>query len=149
LIQVLIVGESVEHGFEQLVLHVGIHADRSIEADETGMQRSFSIFAFRARSIGGATEIDRVLGDERPITVEDDGQQLPILDADLADPADMGAFRISAISGKLGKLLAEAFVDQQLHARRRRATLRSETIVASGASVAGRLGRPRGGVAAA
>jgi len=113
------------------------------------MEADLAILAPGARGIGRASEIDGVLRHECPVAIDNDGQQLPVLRTALADPADVCTFVMTPVTGEFCKFLAEALVDQQLHARRRLATFLSETTFSPDPGMRGRRGRPRGGVASA
>jgi hypothetical protein len=79
-------------------------------------------------------------------TLQDEGLEFPILPARELPPDDMGGFPVSPLLRQLGKLGAEALIDQELHfAFLRRGRRRSDTMTAPfGSSVPAR-GRPRGG----
>jgi hypothetical protein len=63
----------------------------------------------------GAAEIDQVLGDERPIAVDDEWLQFPVLGSIPAKPYDMGRLAVSSIMSELRQLWAKALIDEELH----------------------------------
>ncbi len=60
-------------------------------------------------------EIDRVLGDERPIAVDDEGLQFPVLGASPAEPCDMGRLAVSFVMSELRQFRTKALIDEELH----------------------------------
>ena len=97
-----------------------------------------------------AAKIDAVLGDERPIAVENDGLQLPIFSAALTNPNDMRSFSMTPLPSKLNQFLAQTFVHEQLHeASFRRGVRRVEITTDPAGSVGDRRGLPRCGLASA
>lgn len=53
-------------------LHIEIHAKRAVEADHTGMDRNIGILPLGSGLVLGPSEVDRVLGEEGPIVIQDD-----------------------------------------------------------------------------
>lgn len=53
-------------------LHIEVHARRAVEAYQTGMDRNIGILPFRSRLVLWPSEVDRVLGDEGPVVIQDD-----------------------------------------------------------------------------
>jgi hypothetical protein len=58
------------------------------------------------RRVVWATKIDAVLGDERPIAVEDNGLEFPVLPPALANPSDMRSFCMTPPLSELGQFVA-------------------------------------------
>ena len=110
------------------------------------MNLGLAILAFRARLIRPSAEIVSIAGHEGPVAIDDERHQLSIFGTCFADPQHMRAFAMAARVREMRKFGAQAFVDQKLHAPRRRSTFRSEIMGDNGAAV---LGRPNGGVASA
>ena len=53
-------------------LHIEVHTGRAVEADQTGMDRNIGILPLRSRLVLWPSEVDRVLGEEGPIVIQDD-----------------------------------------------------------------------------
>ena len=56
------------------------------------MERYIRILPSGARRVEWATKVDAIPGDERPIAIDDDGFQFPVLPPALANPGDMRRF---------------------------------------------------------
>lgn len=105
----------VEDLFEHFELEIKVHPWRTVEAYEAGVDLDTRVLSFGTRSIARATKIDAVSRDERPIAIEDDAFQLPVLPSTFADLSDMRSLSVTSSLSQLGKLLAEAFIHEQLH----------------------------------
>ena len=78
------------------------------------MKGNIRILSFRARLSGGPSEIATVPSDERPVLLQNEPLQFPILPASLTQPSHMGAFTKAAVAGEFREVGTETFVDQKL-----------------------------------
>jgi hypothetical protein len=76
---------SVEH----FQLEIKVHAYWTIESYQPGMDCHVRILPFGTGCTAWTTKINAVFGPERPITIDDDIFQFPILPSTLSDPGNM------------------------------------------------------------
>jgi len=137
------------HG-EQLQLGVEIEPiGRPVQADQAQVERRLGILALAAWGVRRPPEVVGVACYEGPVATQNDRQEVPVLHAGLADPSHVRAVDMSSLDRQANQLGAQAFIDEKLHARCRRATLCSETKGRRGEAARAPLGRPRGGLASA
>jgi len=78
------------------------------------MKGNIRILSFGARLSGRPSEIATVPSDERPVLLQNEPLQFPILPASLTQPRHMGALGEASVAGESRQVGAETFVDQKL-----------------------------------
>src|SRR5688572_11081506 len=112
------------------------------------MKVNAGILAAGPRPSGRPAKVGRISSYERPIAGENERLQLPVFRAGTPEPCDVGGSGMACCLSPLRQLLAQAFVNQELHPAFRRTIRRVITRAPAGSGV-GPRGRPRGGLACA
>ena len=113
--EIVIHSKLVQCPLEKFELHVEIHSVRSVQADESRVNRHVGVLPFRSRLGCGSAEVDGISSHEDPVAVEDEGLELPVLLPVQASPNNMRRLPISLDLRELGKFGTQAFVDQEFH----------------------------------
>jgi hypothetical protein len=76
----------IQRAGKQLALQLGSHSVWPIDADQTSVKGYPGILPFRPGVLGRTAKVDAIPCDERPISLEDEGVQLPVLPSRFAQP---------------------------------------------------------------
>ena len=149
--QIVVTVQLIQGNLKKLELQVEIHSRRTIQTYQPSMDRDVCILASRTGRIRRTAKIYAVFGYERPVSVENDLLQLPVLPTPFSDPGHMRRLVMAALLSTFRQFRAQALVDQEFHAvrfrRGKRRLASKETLRADGLGT--RRGLPLCGFASA
>ena len=102
-------------GVEASAVRIGIqvHPGRTVHTDQSRMEGHACVLTFGAGVFGRAAKVDAIPRHKRPISIEDEGFQLPVFPSCFAQPYNVGALRETAVPRYLYQIQAQALVDQK------------------------------------
>ena len=76
----------IQYACKQLALKLGSDSFRPIDADQTGVKGYPGILPLRSGFVGRTAKVNLIPCDERPISFQDEGLQLPVLPSRFTQP---------------------------------------------------------------
>lgn len=95
--------EFVERFGEEFSLEREVHAHRTVETNQPGVETYVCILAFGAGRLPWPAKILTIPGNQHPILIKQDSFQLPVLPAGLADPHHMRCLVVASLTGHESK----------------------------------------------
>lgn len=85
----------------------------AIEANKLRVEEDISVLSSRSWLVGRPPEVSTIVGDERPVAIDNNLLQFPIFEARFADPDNVRTLHKATADCEFYKLWAQAFIDKK------------------------------------